>query len=59
MYAALVCRDPQTNELSGMMVLHVDDSCYAGHGAHYEKCCAAMFKNMDLGKTKDGFEGFE
>ena len=38
--AVFVCRN-KSGECAGMMVLHVDDACYAGHGPEYEAICGA------------------
>ena len=57
--ATFVCRDPKTGELTGMLVLHVDDACYAGKGAHYEQCVKNLWNNMNLGKEGKGSEGFQ
>ena len=45
-----VCRDPRTGQVVGMLLLYVDDACYAGRGPHYENLINETFKRFYNGK---------
>ena len=55
--ATFVVRDPKTKELCGMMVLHVDDACYAGKGPYFQSCVDYLKKTFTLGA--EGVDDFE
>ena len=51
-HAVFVCRDKHGG-CSGMMVLHVDDACYAGSGPEYEAVVAKTRATFNLGAEEE------
>ena len=52
--STFVVRDPDTGEPVGMLVLHVDDGCWAGHGPHFSKAQEMLRSCMNMGKEEEG-----
>ena len=38
--------------VGAMLVLHVDDACYGGHGKQYEQAMEKLRKSLSIGKIE-------